>query len=157
MSLRKFPPEVEAIAAEWRKRSIEDRAWKDMGPAPEGEAEPFYVRSGDLAGVAKPKNATPPSSSWPRAATGTAARPALTGGSPALFATPRANTPPAPPPLPASSARSAHCASRRGFSGSAARNPRWRSRPLDTGPASFTVALLHPQFLLKSTDMQRSD
>lgn len=46
---------------------MDERAWKFVGDAPTGESEPFYVLSGDLGGVAKPREKTPPRK-WPRAA-----------------------------------------------------------------------------------------
>ena len=68
MRLRNFPNPVETVAREWATKAIEDRAWKNLGDAPVGESNPFFVRSGDLAGVAKPRETRPPPHVWPRAA-----------------------------------------------------------------------------------------
>ncbi|MCP3136969.1 hypothetical protein [Pyxidicoccus xibeiensis] len=68
MGLRKFPAGVETVANEWAQTAILERAWKHTAEAPLGESKPFYVRSGDLAGVAKPRETKPPPETWPRAA-----------------------------------------------------------------------------------------
>jgi hypothetical protein len=49
----------------WARTAIEERAWKVGEDAPIGESEPFYVQSGSLSGVAKPREAK---RVWPRAA-----------------------------------------------------------------------------------------
>lgn len=68
MQLRTFPADVELLAKEWRARAESGRAWKPTGDAPIGESDPFYVTSGDLSGVAKPRETKPPPSQFPRAA-----------------------------------------------------------------------------------------
>ena len=63
--LRNFPNRVEAVADMWARTAIDERAWKVGEDTPIGESNPFYVQSGSLGGVAKPREAKRP---WPRAA-----------------------------------------------------------------------------------------
>jgi hypothetical protein len=68
-SFRKFPPEVEEIAREWRQIGVTKDNWTiTNAPNKPGEANGFWVRSTSVSGYAKPGRNQPPVSQHCRAA-----------------------------------------------------------------------------------------
>lgn len=68
LSLRRFPDDVEALATEWRGSVVSSDDWIVAGTPGATASGAYFVRSGDLFGIAKPHEADLMTSGKPQAA-----------------------------------------------------------------------------------------